>query len=413
MASRVSRPRVHFTAETGWINDPHGLTVVDGRYHLFFQHVPGSTEWGSNCHWGHAVSDDLVSWQSRPIALAPGEGDDGVWSGSISVDDEGDALLFYTSVQVPDFGVGRVRVARPADSSWERWNKGEVVVELPEELDAAAFRDPFVFRDGEGWRMLVGTSLQDGTAAAASFSSRNRLTWTYDGLAAQRSGSEVEPVWTGSLWECPQIFEIDGRHVLVTSVWEDDVLHYVAYAVGDYEDGCFNARQWHRLTYGDSYYAPSFFRDRDGQPNLIFWLRGVADHGSGWASSHSVPHRLTLVGDRLVTQPHPDVLDQIPTLARDDEGRGPELLTWDPARGQVRVCSGAKSIALREYEGGIEVIDGDERTSLPGVGDQLVTMLVDGPVLEVFFGTLSYAIGASSDLTVRFVDDKVERMSWD
>lgn len=405
MASGVSRPRVHFTAETGWINDPHGLTVVDGRYHLFFQHVPGSTQWAANCHWGHAVSDDLVNWESRPIALAPGEGDDGVWSGSIAVDDEGDALLYYTSVQVPDFGVGRVRVARPADSSWERWNKGEVVVELPEGLDAAAFRDPFVFRDGEGWRMLVGTSLQDGTAAAASFSSRDRLSWAYDGLAAQRPGGEVDPVWTGTLWECPQIFEIDGKHVLVTSVWEDDVLHYVAYAVGDYEDGRFSARQWHRLTYGDSYYAPSFFRDREGQPNLIFWLRGVTDEDSGWASAHSVPHRLTLDGDRLVTQPHPDVLDQIPTVAKGDEGRGPELLTWEPARGEVHVSSESGSlVTLREHEAGIEVIDGEDHLLLPGVGDQLVTLLADGPVLEVFFGALSYAIGARSDLTVRFAD---------
>lgn len=404
MASRVSRPRVHFTAETGWINDPHGLTVVDGRYHLFFQHVPGSTEWGANCHWGHAVSDDLVNWESQPIALAPGEGDDGVWSGSIAVDDDGDALLYYTSVQVPDFGVGRVRVARPADSSWERWDKGEVVVELPEELDAAAFRDPFVFRDREDWRMLVGTSLQDGTAAAASFSSRDRLAWTYDGLAAQRSGNEVDPVWTGTLWECPQVFEIGGKHVLVTSVWEADVLHYVAYAVGDYEDGRFIAHQWHRLTYGDSYYAPSFFRDRDGEPNLIFWLRGVADEDSGWASAHSVPHRLTLVGDRLITQPHPEVLEQIPALEEDDEGHRPELLPWDPARSEVHISSESRSLTLREHEEGIEVIDGDEHTLLPGVGDQLATVLVDGPVVEVFLGTLSYAIGGRSDIAVSIVE---------
>lgn len=400
MASRVSRPRVHFTAENGWINDPHGLTVVDGRYHLFFQHVPGSTVWGANCHWGHAVSDDLVHWEHQSIALAPGEGDDGIWSGSIAVDDEGDALLYYTSVRTPDFGIGSVRVARPADSSFGNWDKGETVVELPEELDAVAFRDPFVFQDGQGWRMLVGTSLRGGVAAAASFSSTDRLTWTYDGLAAQRSGTEVDPVWTGTLWECPQIFEIEGKHVMVTSVWEDDVLHYVVYAVGDYEDGRFTAHQWHRLTYGDSYYAPSFFRDRDGEPNLVFWMRGAADEDSGWASAHSVPHRLTLEGDRLVTQPHPEVLEQLRSFEKDADGRGPELLTWDPARGDLHVSSDSGSLTLREHEGGIEIVDGDECMLLPGVGDQRATLLVDGPVLEVFFGTLSYAIGSRSDLTV-------------
>lgn len=401
MAPRASRPRAHFTAETGWINDPHGMTVVDGRYHLFFQHVPGSVEWAPNCHWGHAVSDDLVSWETLPIALAPGEGDDGVWSGSVSVDDNGDALLFYTSVQVPDFSIGTVRVARPLDPSWERWDKGEVVVELPESLDAVAFRDPFVLRDGEGWRMLVGTSLRDGTAAAASFSSADRLEWNYDGLAAERPGTETDPVWTGSLWECPQVFEIDGKHVLVTSIWEDDVLHYVAYAAGEYRDGRFIAGQWRRLTYGDSYYAPSFFRDRDGEPALIFWVRGAVDEESGWASAHSIPHRLTLEGDRLITQPHPTALSRIQTLEKSAEGRGPELLTWDPADGDVHISSESRSLILRKCEEGVEVIEGAERTLLPGVGQQSATLLVDGPVLEVFFGGLSYAIGARADLTVR------------
>lgn len=404
MAPRVSRPRAHFTAETGWINDPHGMTVVDGRYHLFFQHVPGSTKWGPNCHWGHAVSDDLVTWEGRPIALAPGDGDDGVWSGSISVDDDGDAQLFYTSVQVPDFGIGQVRVARPTDSSWDHWDKGEVVAELPEQLDAVAFRDPFVFRDGRVWRMLVGTSLRGGTAAAASFSSVDRREWTYDGLAAQRPGTETDSVWTGSLWECPQVFEIDGKHVLVTSVWEDDVLHYVAYAVGEYRDGRFTAGQWHRLTYGDSYYAPSFFRDRDGEPALIFWLRGAVDEGAGWASAHSIPQRLTLEGDRLITEPHPTALARIRTLEADAEGHGPELHSWVPTSSDVHISSKSRSVILRTHKEGIEVLDEGEHTLLPGAGGQMATLLVDGPVLEVFFGTLGYAIAGDADFLVSIVD---------
>lgn len=405
MASRVTRPRAHFTPETGWINDPLGLTLVEGRYHLFFQHVPDSTEWAPHCHWGHAVSDDLVTWEARPIALAPGDGDDGAWSGSITVDAEGGALLYYTSVEVPEFGIGRVRVARPADDSWDHWDKGEVVVELPEQLDAVAFRDPFVFRDGGGWRMLVGTSLRGGTAAAASFSSDDRISWTYDGLAAERSGEQVDPVWTGSLWECPQIFEIDGAQVLVTSVWEDDVLHYVAYAVGLYEDGRFVARQWHRLTYGDSYYAPSFFRDRDGLPGLIFWLRGPLDEDSGWASALSVPHRLRLVDDRLVTESHPEALARISALGSDGGEGSPQLVHWDPAVSDVHVHSGEGSpVVLRQRGEGIEIHEDGESKHLLAAPSAPVLLLLDGPVLEVFLGTSSYAIGARSDLSVHLVD---------
>jgi beta-fructofuranosidase len=56
------RPVLHLTADRGWVNDPLAPTWDGERYHLFFQYVPGSVEWAPNCHWGHAVSDDLVHW---------------------------------------------------------------------------------------------------------------------------------------------------------------------------------------------------------------------------------------------------------------------------------------------------------------------------------------------------------------
>ena len=75
MTDEHARPLLHFTTRAGWINDPLGLTFHDGRYHLFFQYVPGSTEWAADQRWGHATSDDLLHWTERPVALAPGDGD--------------------------------------------------------------------------------------------------------------------------------------------------------------------------------------------------------------------------------------------------------------------------------------------------------------------------------------------------
>ena len=89
----------------------------------------------------------MVSWVEQPFVIAPDEDDDGIWSGSIAVDDNGHASLFYTSVKSPDVNRGRVRVATPLDEDWRKWRKGDIVVQVPDELHAVAFRDPFVFRD--------------------------------------------------------------------------------------------------------------------------------------------------------------------------------------------------------------------------------------------------------------------------
>ena len=80
-----TRPALHFTCRDGWINDPLGLTWHDGQYHLFFQYVPQAQGWAPQCHWGHCTSPTLTGWQEQDVALAPGDGDDGVWSDRKSV----------------------------------------------------------------------------------------------------------------------------------------------------------------------------------------------------------------------------------------------------------------------------------------------------------------------------------------
>lgn len=64
------RPLYHFTPEKNWINDPNGLCQVDGVYHMYYQYNPNDSVWG-DMHWGHAVSRDLLHWETRPVAMAP------------------------------------------------------------------------------------------------------------------------------------------------------------------------------------------------------------------------------------------------------------------------------------------------------------------------------------------------------
>ena len=66
------RPKIHFSPEEGWMNDPNGMVYVDGVYHFFYQKYPYDTSWGP-MHWGHATSRDLIHWEHQPIALYPDE----------------------------------------------------------------------------------------------------------------------------------------------------------------------------------------------------------------------------------------------------------------------------------------------------------------------------------------------------
>ena len=70
--TRDYRPKIHFSPETGWMNDPNGMVYVDGVYHFFYQKYPYATNWGP-MHWGHATSRDLIHWEHQPIALYPDE----------------------------------------------------------------------------------------------------------------------------------------------------------------------------------------------------------------------------------------------------------------------------------------------------------------------------------------------------
>ncbi len=279
-----------FHAARGWLNDPHGVVHHDGAYHLFFQHVPDSLTWRPDISWGHAVSDDLEHWTELPVALTPDADELGCWTGCVV---EGPAIL-YTSVSEPDRDLGRIRAARPLDDGLVTWRRCDLVLERPDGVDV--FRDPFVLRDGNAWRMVVGAGLRSGVGAALTYVSDDLVTWAYDGVLAAGDGT------TGAVWECPQLVDVDGATTLVVSVHDGRDTQHVAAATGELVDGRFECGSWQVLTDGAPY-APTTFRDVEGRLVVLFWLRGVT--GDGWAGALSAPYLLRRDGDRLVLERRP------------------------------------------------------------------------------------------------------------
>ena len=94
-----NRPKYHYTAAYGYINDPNGLIYdpLNKVYHMFYQYRPFTINNSNEAHWGHAISYDLVGWKDLGVALMPD--DFGyIWSGSAIVDYNNDSGIYDESV---------------------------------------------------------------------------------------------------------------------------------------------------------------------------------------------------------------------------------------------------------------------------------------------------------------------------
>jgi beta-fructofuranosidase len=300
LARDPHRPRYHFLPPAHWMNDPNGLIYWKGEYHLFYQHNPNGAFWGS-MHWGHAVSRDLVHWEHLPIALAPtpgGPDKDGCFSGC-AVDHDGVPTLVYTGVS-PEVQC----VATSADDlrTWEKHPSNPVIAAPPEGLDVTGFRDPWVWREGALWQMLVGSGIRGAGGAVLLYTSPDLRDWSYRHPVCEGAAEE-----TGEVWECPSFFPLGDRHVLIVSPVP---LRKSLYFIGAYEDGHFTPEFQGVLDSGGHFYAPQTFLDERGDRLMIGWLwegrSDVAQRSSGWAGVQSLPRRLTLRPDgQLGMEPIP------------------------------------------------------------------------------------------------------------
>lgn len=312
------RPRFHFTAPSGWLNDPNGLTQREGVYHLFYQHNPYGAFHG-RIHWGHATSRDLMTWTDEPIALAPSPGpdEDGCWSG-VFVDDHGVPTLVYSGHREGRRQVGCVATGTADMHTWTK-DQANPVVEAPPGVDVTEFRDHCVWREDGVWRQVIGAGIRDVGGAALLFESPDLRSWRYLGQLSVgdvtgRSGLGGPPGstdWTGAVWECPDLFHLDshgtgapgtgdneGTDVLLFCAWQDDAYHPLC-LTGTYRGDRFEPTGLHRFDLGErAFYAPQSFRDESGRRIVFGWIMEEraqeASLAAGWSGAMSVPRVMSL-----------------------------------------------------------------------------------------------------------------------
>ncbi len=316
-----SRPGFHLSTRVGWMNDPNGFCYYQGKYHLFYQYHPFDSHWGP-MHWGHAVSRDLIHWEYLPVALAPDMPYDyaGCFSGSATVLADGRQLLMYTGVskeKQPDGSVRDVQVQCIAvgdGMDYEKYAGNPVLTEkdLPQDGSKYDFRDPKIWRKKDGtFACVIANCNQEHDGRILLFESADGFHWQSAGILESNNKR------FGRMWECPDFFELEGKHVLITSP-QDMLPQGFEYhngngtlgLIGDYDEETrqFSGEGNQAIDYGIDFYAPQTIAAPDGRRIMIGWMQNwdtcnLHSPDQPWFGQMSIPRELTIKNGRLYQQP--------------------------------------------------------------------------------------------------------------
>lgn len=234
------------------MNDPNGLVFHDGEYHLYFQYNPEGSQWG-HISWGHAVSDDLVSWRELPVAI-PATERVMAFSGSVVVDyantggfappgssEPAFVALFTGFDPVTKIQSQHLAFSLDRGRSYTPYSGNPVI-----DIQSTEFRDPRVFWHAptQRWVMLVVAALRQEMWV---YTSANLKDWTRTSTFGP-AGSAAN-----NIWEVPELVELpvrseDGRIISTRWVLFISVNHGapwggsgVQYFIGNFDGQHFNA----------------------------------------------------------------------------------------------------------------------------------------------------------------------------
>ncbi len=264
------RPLYHHTPLYGWMNDPNGMFYKDGVWHLYYQYNPYGSQW-ENMTWGHSTSRDLIHWDAQPLAI---EAD---WLGAIfsgsCVTNGNDVVAFYTSAG--QHQAQSMAVSKDGGRTFEKFSGNPVLTS-----DVPDFRDPKAFWNEEAkvWNLILAAGQE-----MRIYSSKNLKEWKFESAFGQEYGNH------GGVWECPDLFKIDNKWVLLCNINPGGPFGGSAtqYFVGSFDGHKFTCESMPKVTkwmdYGKDHYATvSFYNAPENRRVVLAWM-------SNWQYANDVP----------------------------------------------------------------------------------------------------------------------------
>lgn len=317
----LERPLFHLPAHIGWMNDPNGFSFYNGRWHLFYQYYPYEPKWGP-MHWGHAVSDDLLRWEHLPCAMAPDmpyDNGGGCFSGSAIELEDGRHMLMYTGVSDTGRNPDGTLLSRQVQCvafgdgvDYVKYENNPVIAEelLPEGLTIEHFRDPKIWREADGsFACVVGARDADEYGHILKYASDDGINWRFVCDFAHNDGS------LGTMWECPDTFELDGKQVLLVSP-QDMLAEGDEFSAGNStlalightdETGTFVEETHQATEYGIDFYATQTALAPDGRRIMVAWMQNWDSVSMAanlpWFGQVTVPRELSVRNGRLIQWP--------------------------------------------------------------------------------------------------------------
>ena len=244
---------------------------------------------------------------------------DGCFSGGAVTLSDGRQLLMYTGVRkarrddgvVEDYQTQCLAIGDGTDYEKYEGNPVLTAEDLPAGGSPIDFRVPKLWRDGDGYHMVVGNRTPDGSGTILLYKSEDALRWRFEGKLASCHNQY------GRMWECPDFFELDGKQVLFVSPQEMKPLglefhlgNGTVCLIGQYdrENVHLLREKVQAIDYGIDFYAPQTLQTYDGRRVMIGWMQN-------WETSQSkpeegqffgqmtVPRELRVIDGRLIQTP--------------------------------------------------------------------------------------------------------------